>query len=136
MVRGNQRIARGCYSASMKQNTVDDIYMDELDMRNEVSTRLAPSEELEPVQLRDQPKHLVYIGSKLTEDIKGPLIHFLKQNMEVFAWKQEDMGGVNPAVITHMLNVSLSFKPIKKKRRSFAPERQEEINEEVGKLPK
>ena len=54
--------------------------------------------------------------------------------MEVFAWKQEDMGGVDPAVITHRLNVNPSFKPVKKKRRSFAPERQKAINEEVGKL--
>ena len=44
------------------------------------------------------------------------------------------MGGIDPAVITHRLNVSPSFKPIKKKRRSFAPERQKAINEEVGKL--
>ena len=55
MVRGNQRIARECYSTSMKQNTVDNIYMNELDMRDEVTTRPAPSEELEPVQLGDQP---------------------------------------------------------------------------------
>ena len=32
MVRGNQRIARECYSASMKQNTMDNIDMKELDM--------------------------------------------------------------------------------------------------------
>ena len=49
IVRGNQRLARECYSASMKQKTVDNIYMDKLDMRDEVSTRPAPSEELEPV---------------------------------------------------------------------------------------
>ena len=42
MVRGNQRIARECYSASMKKNTVDNIYMDELDMRDEVTTQPAP----------------------------------------------------------------------------------------------
>ena len=77
MVRGNQRIARECYSTSMKQNTVDNIYMDDLDMRDEVTTRPAPSEELEPVQLGDQPEHLVYIGSKLAEDIKSPLVRFL-----------------------------------------------------------
>ena len=87
MVRGNQRIAREYYSASMKQNTVDNIYMDELDMRDKVTTRPAPSEELEPVQLGDQPEHLVYIGSKLVEDIRSSLIRFLEQNMEVFAWK-------------------------------------------------
>ena len=44
------------------------------------------------------------------------------------------MGGIDPAIITHRLNVSPSFKPINKKRRSFASERQKVINEEVGKL--
>ena len=103
-------------------------------MRDEVSTRPTPSEELKPVQLDDQPEHLVYIGSKLAEDTKGPLIHFLKTNMEVFSWKQEDMGGIDSAIITHRLNVSPSFKPVKQKRRSFTPERQKAINEEVDKL--
>ena len=88
-------------------------------MRDEVTTRPVPLEELEPVQLGDQPKHLVYIGPKLVEDIRSPLIRFLEQNMEVFAWKQEELGEVNPAVITHKLNVNPSFKPVKKKRRSL-----------------
>ena len=44
------------------------------------------------------------------------------------------MGGIGPAIITHRLNVSPSFKAVKQKRRSFAPERQKVINEEVGKL--
>ena len=44
------------------------------------------------------------------------------------------MGGINPAVITHKLNVAPSFKPVKHKRRSFTSEKQKVINEEVGKL--
>ena len=44
------------------------------------------------------------------------------------------MGGIDPAIITHRINVSPSFKPVKQKRRSFALERQKAINEEVGKL--
>ena len=44
------------------------------------------------------------------------------------------MGGIDPAVITHRLNVSPSFKLVKQKRRSFAPERQKVINEEAKKL--
>ena len=134
MVRGDQRIAKECYLASMKQKVVGSIYTDELDMRDEMNTRPTPSEELEPVQLDEQLKHLVYIGSKLAKDVKDLLIHFLKQNMEVFAWKQEDMGGIDPAVITHMLNISPSFKPVKQKRMSFAPKRQKVIDEEVKKL--
>ena len=86
------------------------------------------------MRLDDNPEHLAYIGSKLAEDLKHPLIHFLKQNKDVFAWKQEDMGGIDPVIITHRLNVGPSFKPVKQKRRSFTPERQKAINEEVAKL--
>ena len=113
MVRGDQRVARECYSGSMKQKAVGNIFMDELDMRDEVSIRPTPSEELEPIQLDDQPKHLVYIGSKLAKDVMDLLISFLKQNIEVFIWKQENMGGIDPAVITHKMNISPSFKPVK-----------------------
>ena len=97
----------------MKQKAVDNVHVDELDMRDEMDTRLTPLEELEPIKLDDQPEHLAYIGSKLAEDVKDLLIHFLKQNVEVFVWKQEDIGGIDPAVITHKLNVSPSFKPVK-----------------------
>ena len=38
MVRGDQRVARECYSASMKQKAVDSIYVGELDMRDEHPT--------------------------------------------------------------------------------------------------
>ena len=103
MVRGDQRVARECYSASMKQKAVDNIYMDELDMRDEVLTRPEPSKELEPVSLDDDPDHLAYIGSKLAEDLKGLLTQFLRHNKDVFSWKQANMGGIEPTVITHRL---------------------------------
>ena len=103
-------------------------------MRDEVNTRPKPSEELELVPLDDNPEHLAYIGSKLAEDLRSLLTHFLKQNKDVFAWNQADMGGIDPAIITHRLNVSPSFKLVKQKRKRFAPERQKAINEEVVKL--
>ena len=87
MVQGDQRVARECYSASMKKKEVDSIYVDELDMQDEVNTRPEPSEELEPIQLDDHPKQLAYVGSKLVEDLRTLLICFLKKNKDVFAWK-------------------------------------------------
>ena len=69
----------------MKQKAVDNIYVDELDMRDEVNTIPKPSEELEPVQLDDHPEHLTYINSKIAEDLRSLLIHFLRQNKDVFA---------------------------------------------------
>ena len=65
MVRGDQRVAKECYSTSMKQKAVDNIYLDELDMRDEVLTRPEPLKELEPVSLDDDLEHLAYFGSKL-----------------------------------------------------------------------
>ena len=78
MVRGNQRIAKECYSTSMKQKAVGSIYMDELEMRDEVGIRPIPSEELDPIQLDYQLEHLVYIGSRLDKDVRDLLVHFLK----------------------------------------------------------
>ena len=118
----------------MKQKAVDNVNVGELDMRDEVLTRPEPSEELEPVSLDDDPEHLAYIGSKLAKDLKSRLTQFLRQNGDIFAWKQVDMGGIDPTVITHKLNTNPSFKPIKKKRRSFTPERQKAINEEISKV--
>ena len=44
------------------------------------------------------------------------------------------MGGIDSTVITHRLNTNPSFKPVKQKRISLAPERQKDINKEVDKL--
>ena len=84
-------MARESYLASMRQKSVDNIYIDEIDMRDEVLTRPEPSEELEPVSLDDDPEHLAYIGSKLAEDLKSLLTYFLRQNKDVFALKQADI---------------------------------------------
>ena len=109
MVRGDQRVARECYTAFMKQRAVDNVSVDELDMRDEVLTRPEPSEELEPVSLDDDQEHLAYVGSKLAEDLKSLLTQFLRQNRDIFAWKQADMGGIDPTVITHRLKTNPSF---------------------------
>ena len=62
------------------------------------------------------------------------LIYFLRKNIDVFAWSHEDMPGIDPNIITHRLNVHPSFKPVRQKKRVFAPERDNAIKEEVQKL--
>ena len=130
MVRGGQRMARECYSASMKQKAVDNIYVDELDIETRSALDLSPRKSWSlyswTTTLNTSPT--------LVPSLRSLLIRFLKRNKDVFAWKQEDIGGIDPAIITHKLSVSPSFKPVKQKRRSFTPERQKAINEEVGKL--
>ena len=66
--------------------------------------------------------------------IKKDLIRFLRENIDVFAWSNEDMLGIDPNVITHRLNVHPSSKRMRQKKRVFAPERDNATKEEVQKL--
>uniref|UniRef100_A0A2N9I0U3 Uncharacterized protein n=1 Tax=Fagus sylvatica TaxID=28930 RepID=A0A2N9I0U3_FAGSY len=68
-------------------------------------------------------------GHKLVEPTEE-----LESNLDVFAWTHDDMPGIDPATICHKLNVDPSIRPIKQKRRVFAPDRNQAISDEVEKL--
>ena len=62
------------------------------------------------------------------------LIEFLKENLDVFAWRHEDMPGISPKIIQYKLNVNPKRKPVQQRRRAFTPERDQAVAEEVTKL--
>ncbi|XP_050290281.1 uncharacterized protein LOC126728515 [Quercus robur] len=62
------------------------------------------------------------------------MISFLRANQDVFAWKHEDMPGIDRKIIQHRLNVNLECKPIQQKRKIFAPERNKTVTKKVEKL--
>ena len=70
----------------------------------------------------------------MSKEIREELVTFLSNNLDCFAWSHEDMTGISSEVIIHRLNVDPSFKPVRQKRRKFAPERNKIINDEVDKL--
>ena len=72
----------------------------------------------------------------LVPEVRRELISFLTSNLDCFAWCYDDMTGISPDVIEHQLNVDPTFKPVRQKRRKFAPERNRIVNEEVQKLLK
>ena len=74
------------------------------------------------------------IGTSMEEKTKQDLVGFLKRSTDVFAWSHEDMPRIDLSVITHHLNVSPSYKPVHQKKRVFALERDNAIQEEVQKL--
>jgi hypothetical protein len=76
----------------------------------------------------------IRVGSQLSPPLKESLVAFLRDNANVFAWSHEDMPGIDPSVLTHRLNIDPSNRPVKQKRRSFTPERNQAIHEEVEKL--
>ena len=101
----------------------------------ERKTLVEPSEELSTIILEDErPEKSTRIGANLTPKTRELIIHFLKNNKDVFAWSHEDMPGIDPSIISHKLNVNPCLRLIKQKRRVFAPERNNTIMKEVDKL--
>ena len=121
---------RECYLAMLAME-------EQTQMRNIEERRIVaePTEALEEIPLdEDDPEKSTRIRADLEGKIKKGLIRFLRKNIDVFAWSHEDMPGIEPSVITHRLNVHPSSKPVRQKKRIFAPERDNAIKEEVQKL--
>ena len=94
-----------------------------------------PTEVLEDISLdENNPERCTRVGADLEEKIKKDLVHFLKKNIDVFAWIHEDMLGIDSSFITHRLNVCPSSKPVRQKKRVFAPKRENAIKDEDQKL--
>ena len=82
-----------------------------------------PTEVLEDISLEEgNLEKFTRIGTSMKEKTKQDLIQFLRKSIDVFAWSHEDMLGIDPSVIIHWLNVYPSSKPVRQKKRVFAPE--------------
>jgi hypothetical protein len=85
--------------------------------------------------LDDQnPDRTTNMGTKMDGRMNESMIKFLKNNSDVFAWTHEDMPGIDPSVICHGLNIDPFIRPIKQKKRVFAPDKNQAIFDEVEKL--
>uniref|UniRef100_A0A2N9GKA7 Integrase catalytic domain-containing protein n=1 Tax=Fagus sylvatica TaxID=28930 RepID=A0A2N9GKA7_FAGSY len=129
-LKGDQATARECYFASLGPETRHQT------MKIDEGHRLVePTEELEVIVLDDEKPHkTISIGTKVDERLRESMIKFLKDNLDVFAWTHDDMPGIDPTTICHKLNVDPSIRPIKQKRRVFAPDKNQAIYDEVEKL--
>ena len=56
------------------------------------------------------------VGIGFDPVLKGKIVEFLKQNLDVFAWTHKDMSGIDNEMIKHKLNVESTKKPVQQKR--------------------
>ncbi|GJW52650.1 reverse transcriptase domain-containing protein [Tanacetum coccineum] len=82
----------------------------------------------------EYPEQTVMIGSTFTEEGRNKLCGLLQRNLDIFAWKPADMTGVPRHIAEHRLNVREGCSPIRQKKRGQATDRNQAIQEEVGKL--
>ncbi|GKE12766.1 reverse transcriptase domain-containing protein, partial [Tanacetum coccineum] len=74
------------------------------------------------------------IGSTLTEEGHNKLCGLLQRNLDIFSWKPADMTDVPRHIAEHRLNVREGCSPVRQKRRGQVADRNQAIQEEVGKL--
>ena len=115
-VQGDQLAARECYLAMLAMD--EHIQTMSIEERRVV---VEPTEVLEDIPLEEgNLKKFTRIGTSMKEKTKQD-VQFLRKSIDVFVWSHKDMPGIDPSVITHQLNVHPSSKPIRQKKRVFAP---------------
>ena len=112
-IKGDQVLVRECYQAVLnsKENHTWTI--------EEKTPEIV--KKLETIELVEgSPKKTTQIGMNLSPETKEGIVDFLKDNLDVFAWSQEDMPGIPASIIQHRLNVDPEKKPVQQRRRVFA----------------
>ena len=126
-MQGDQLAARECYLAMLAM----DEHVQKMSIE-EMRVVVEPTEVLEDIPLdENNPEKYTRVRVNMERKTKQDLVQFLKKSIDVFAWSHENMPGIDPSVITHRLYVYPSSKPMRQKKRVFAPERDSAIKEEV-----
>ena len=73
-------------------------------------------EELEEIPLSSTDvTWTVKIGKSLAAETKQKLKKFLQDNQDVFVWSHSDMVGIDPNIISHILNIDPKHPPTQQK---------------------
>ncbi|GAU16655.1 hypothetical protein TSUD_326050 [Trifolium subterraneum] len=152
VVKSYQVLARKCYESSLKiqhrpskpvslpvsgerTNRINMVSVTDLDPRKEFQDRrVSPIEDLEQVQIGEQPHQTTSIGTSLQPEERERIIIILRNNRDLFAWQPSDMPGIDESVITHKLSISPINKSVVQRKRKVGEERRAAITEEVVKL--
>ena len=126
----DQMVAWVCYVAMLKMDEqMTTMNIEEKRMNVELT------EGLDTISLDEEHvDRITRISTQASLMVRNGLILFLRDNLDIFAWSHEDMPGIDPNIMVHQLNVSLSFPPVRQRKRVFAQERDKAIAKEVRKL--
>ena len=98
---------------------------------NAIAKQIQPQrDEILELAIDDSDKSkVVRVGAFLSEEMQQAIVDFLKKNASTFAWTTSDMKGINPAIMSHELNVDPTIKPIRQKRRKLGNDRSKAVIE-------
>ncbi|KAL0456264.1 UNVERIFIED_CONTAM: hypothetical protein Slati_0965600 [Sesamum latifolium] len=88
-----------------------------IEPKEETPVTVQPVEELLTVELiPGDPDKVTKIGSKMKECVRDQVVSCLRKNKDIFAWTPQVLEGIDPAVITHHLNLNPTIRPVKQKK--------------------
>ena len=99
----------------------------------QVRAKLAEETKKVPLFKGNTSKQII-ISTMLDGKTEADLIHFLRDNNNIFAWSAEDLRGVDRSIIEHILDVDKNHPPIKQKLRKMSEERKQIAKAEVQRL--
>ena len=106
-IRGDQVLVKECYQATLASRENHTWVINE----PKPIPKLSETPQEVKIVLGDSTK-VLKIGIALPTSEKEKIISFLRVNQDVFAWKHEDMPGIDKKIIQHCLNVNPKYKPV------------------------
>jgi hypothetical protein len=101
-----------------------------------VDPKIYAKEELEVINLSFDPNvhRPVSISASLSVKERMHLVELLKEYLDVFDWQYDEMPGIDPELVALSLNVESGIRPVVQPMRTFHPEVEAQITQEVKKL--
>ena len=98
--------------------------------------KISTKEELEVIDLSSDPNvhKPVSISASLSVEEGMHLVELLKEYQDVFAWQYDEMPGIDLELVVHSLNIEPSTRPVVQPMKTFHPEVETQITQEVKKL--
>lgn len=92
-------------------------------------------EVLETIKLVEgESTKVTKLRMSLDPSMKGEIVKFLKENLDIYDWSHEDMLDISKDIIQHHLNVNPKRKPVQQRKNVFAPKRKRAIMDAVDKI--
>ena len=97
---------------------------------------ISAKEELKAINLSSDPNvhKPVSISASLSVEERMHLVELLKEYEDVFAWQYDEMLGIDPELVAHSLNVEQGTRLVVQPMRTFHPDVEVQIAQEVKKL--
>uniref|UniRef100_A0A2N9E8C8 Integrase catalytic domain-containing protein n=1 Tax=Fagus sylvatica TaxID=28930 RepID=A0A2N9E8C8_FAGSY len=125
-----------CKEAESYKSLADEKEEAKLEESAAENSKITPKEDLEVINLSHDPgiDKPVSISTSLSAVERACFINLLKEYQDVFAWKYDEMPGIDPGLVAHSLNVEPGTKPVVQPARTFHTEVEAQITQEVKKL--